>query len=232
MKDAEPGRGMLGISQAAFGGSMSGPGYLLETEADIAQGAEDLARRDPYLAEALRLCGPLPLRRRPDGFQALVEAIVSQQVSTASARAISARMVSLGLTEPGPIKAASDEVLRAAGLSRPKQRYLRALAEAEIDWLALRSAPNDEIVAVLTALPGIGRWTAEIYAMFALGRADVLAAGDLALQEAARLLYDLPSRPSEAELRAMSAAWSPWRGVAARLLWAYYHHRKGREGIR
>ena len=87
-------------------------------------------------------------------------------------------------------------------------------------------------MATLVALPGIGHWTAEIYAMFALGRADVFAPGDLALQEAARLLFDLDARPSEKELRAMAEAWSPWRAVAARLLWAYYRVAKSREGIR
>ncbi|MBC7477867.1 MAG: DNA-3-methyladenine glycosylase 2 family protein, partial [Pseudorhodobacter sp.] len=87
------------------------------------------------------------------------------------------------------------------------------------------------VVAALVAVPGIGRWTAEIYAMFALGRADVFAPGDLALQEAARLLFELDKRPSEKELRAMSLAWSPWRSVAARILWAYYRVAKSREGI-
>ena len=84
----------------------------------------------------------------------------------------------------------------------------------------------------LTPVPGIGVWTAEIYAMFSLGRADVFAPGDLALQEGARLLYDLPERPSERALREMAQAWAPWRSVAARLLWAYYAQMKQREGIR
>ena len=87
-------------------------------------------------------------------------------------------------------------------------------------------------MAELTQVSGIGIWTAEIYAMFSLGRADVFAPGDLALQESARLLFDLPERPKERALRDMAAAWSPWRSVAARLLWAYYHVAKDREGIR
>ena len=88
------------------------------------------------------------------------------------------------------------------------------------------------MIRILTEIPGIGTWTAEIYAMFSLGRADVFAPGDLALQESARMLFDLDGRPTEKELRQMAEAWSPWRGVAARLLWAYYHIAKDREGIR
>ncbi len=91
--------------------------------------------------------------------------------------------------------------------------------------------PEDKAIAALTAVKGIGIWTAEIYLMFSIGRADVFAPGDLALQEAARILFDLPGRPSEKELRARAVGWSPWRGVAARLLWAYYRVAKQREGI-
>ena len=96
----------------------------------------------------------------------------------------------------------------------------------------LREKPTDEVIETLVQVPGIGRWTAEIYAMFSLGRADVFAPGDLALQEAARILFEKPERPTERELRQMAEAWSPWRGVAARLLWAYYRAAKQREGIR
>jgi DNA-3-methyladenine glycosylase II len=205
---------------------------LIETEADVAEGAEWLAAREPRFAHALALTGPPPLRRKPGGFAALVEAIVAQQVSVASAAAISARMASLGLTTAEALAAASDDTLRAAGLTRPKQRYLRALAAASLDYDGLHHAEDDEVVHALVALPGIGVWTAEIYALFALGRADVFAAGDLALQEAARLLFGLPARPPEKALRQMAAAWSPWRGVAVRVLWAYYQHVKAREGVR
>ena len=155
-----------------------------------------------------------------------------QQVSVASANAIWGRMTSAGLTGPRKIKWASDDDLRAAGLSRQKIRYARALAEARIDFGALRDAPTEEVIATLVEVPGIGVWTAEIYAMFSLGRADVFAPGDLALQEAARILYDLPDRPKERALRDMAEAWRPWRSVAARILWAYYRMAKQREGIR
>lgn len=207
-------------------------GRIIETPGCVREGAEWLAARDPRLAGALAQTGPLPLRLRPDGFAQLLSAIVSQQVSTASANAIWTRMQAARLTGPRKIGWASDEDLRAVGLSRQKIRYARALAEARIDYAALRAAPNDAVIATLTQVPGIGAWTAEIYAMFSLGRADVFAPGDLALQEAARLLFDLPERPREKALRDMAEGWAPWRSVAARLLWAYYRVAKDREGIR
>ena len=199
---------------------------------DLAQGAAWLALREPRFAEALALCGPPPLRRRRDGFEALLGAIVSQQVSVAAARAIWGRLKAARLTGPRKILWASEEELRACGLSRQKIRYARALAEARIDYAALRAAPTERVVATLTEVPGIGVWTAEIYAMFSLGHADVFAPGDLALQESARLLLGLPHRPREREMRAMAEAWSPWRAVAARVLWDYYAREKAREGIR
>jgi len=197
----------------------------------VAEGAAWLARREARFAAALEATGPLPLRLRQDGFDALLSAIVSQQVSVAAARAIWSKVEAAGLTEPARIAAADEEALRACGLSRQKQRYARALAEAGIDFDALRSAPTEEVVATLVAVPGIGRWTAEIYAMFSLGRADVFAPADLALQEAARLLFALDERPKERALRELAADWAPWRAVAARLLWAYYRVAKEREGI-
>lgn len=206
-------------------------GRIIGTEADVAEGAEWLAVREPRFAHALALTGPLPLRRRADGFGALLDAIVSQQVSVASARAIGARLRAAGFDQVDRIAAAEEEALRACGLSRQKVRYVRALATSGLDYAGLRAVPDADVVAALVALPGIGRWTAEIYAMFALGRADVFAAGDLALQEAARMLFHLPGRPGDAALRALAADWSPWRAVAARALWAYYRLAKEREGI-
>ena len=134
-------------------------------------------------------------------------------------------------TQAESIRNMSDEALRALGLSRQKARYAKALAEADIDYVALRTATDQDVIDTLCEVPGIGRWTAEIYAMFSLGRPDVFAPGDLALQEAARVLYQMDARPKERELRAMSEAWSPWRSVAARVLFAYYRVVKQREGI-
>lgn len=207
-------------------------GRIITSEDCVAEGAAWLAAAEPRFALVLRETGPLPLRRRDAGFPALLSAIVSQQVSVASAKAIWARLEAAGLTGRAAMAAASDDDLRAAGLSRQKARYGRALAQSAVDFEALEALPDAEVVRELVAVPGIGVWTAEIYAMFALGRADVFAPGDLALQEAARLLFDLPERPGEKALRAMAEAWSPWRSVAARALWAYYHVMKNREGIR
>lgn len=207
-------------------------GRIIETEACVAEGAAWLAAREPRFAAALADTGPLPLRRREDGFAPLLDAIVSQQVSVAAADAIWARLDAAGFTDPACMALATDADLRACGLSRQKAAYGRALAQAGIDFAALRTAPTDAVIDTLVAVKGIGRWTAEIYAMFSLGRADVFAPGDLALQESARILFDLPERPKERPFRAMAEAWSPWRGVAARLLWAYYRVAKAREGVR
>ncbi|NHB77276.1 DNA-3-methyladenine glycosylase family protein [Rhodobacter calidifons] len=206
-------------------------GRIVHSPDCVAEGAAWLAVREPAFARALPLVGPLPLRREPDGFASLLRAIVGQQVSVASARAIWGRLEALGLTDPEAMAAATDADLRAAGLSRQKVRYGRALAQAGIDFDALRDLPDAEVVRTLVAVPGIGVWTAEIYAMFALGRADVFAPGDLALQEATRLLFGLEARPSDKALRGMAEAWSPWRSVAARILWAYYRVARERDGV-
>jgi DNA-3-methyladenine glycosylase II len=207
-------------------------GRIIETADCVAEGVAWLCAADPAMARAYALTGPLPLRRKPDGFAQLLNAIVSQQVSVASANAIWARLEAAGMLTLDAVQNSAEDDLRTLGLSRQKARYAKALADAGIDFAALRDAPNDQVIAVLTAVTGIGVWTAEIYAMFSLGRADVFAPGDLALQEAARILYDLPERPRETALRGMAEGWSPWRSVAARMLWAYYRIEKQREGIR
>ncbi|MEM8632762.1 MAG: DNA-3-methyladenine glycosylase 2 family protein [Pseudomonadota bacterium] len=206
-------------------------GRIITSDACVEEGAAWLADTDPRMAAALKMTGALPLRLRADGFEALLSAIVSQQVSVASARAIWGRLKAARLTGPRKVLWASDEDLGRAGLSRQKIRYARALAEARIDYKALRMAPTEEVIETLVAVPGIGTWTAEIYAMFSLGRADVFASGDLALQEGARMLLELDARPSEKEMRALAEVWSPWRSVAARTLWRYYHVKKQREGL-
>ena len=205
---------------------------IIETDACVAEGAAYLATTEPRFAEILPALEPLPLRRKPDGFATLLSAIVGQQVSTASAAAIWGRIEAAGLDDPGAVTNAGWEKLRAIGLSRQKIHYAQALAAARIDYTALRTTDTADVISVLTAVPGIGRWTAEIYAISALGHADVFAPGDLALQEAARHLFDLPARPDQKSMAEMAIRWQPWRAVAARLLWAYYRHIKNREGIR
>ncbi|MFG6082039.1 DNA-3-methyladenine glycosylase [Paracoccus litorisediminis] len=205
---------------------------VIRGSADLDEGAAHLARVCPVWARVLPQLGPLPLRRWDEGFVSIRDAVVSQQISTHAASAIVARMVAAGLGDEVGIAAASDEDLRATGLSRSKIRYLRGIAGAGLDWPGLRDLSDEDAIAALTSLPGIGRWTAEIYLKFALGRADVFAAADLALAEAARLLYDLPDRPGPRALIELAEPWRPWRAVAARGLWAYYRLAKGREGVR
>ena len=206
-------------------------GRIITCDADVAEGAAWLAETQPRFADALQATGPLPLRLRADGFDALIGTIISQQVSVASANAMRAKMDAQGLTHEAAIISAGEDGLRAAGLSRQKIRYALALAQAGIDYNALRNAPNNDVINTLTAIPGVGTWTAQIYAMFSLGRADVFAEGDLALQEAAKTLFDLPERPKPKQLAQMAEDWSPWRSVAARVLFSYYRVVKKREGI-
>ena len=204
---------------------------LIATEADVAEGAAWLAGVEPRFAAALIQTGPLPLRLAPDGFAALFNKIVSQQVSVASARAIWGRVEAAGLLTPQAVRAASEDDLKAVGLSRPKMKYARAVALADIDYEALRHATDTQVIETLTAVSGIGVWTAQVYAMFNLGRPNVFAPGDLALQESARMLFALDARPTPKQLEQMAQAWSPWRAVAARLLFTYYRIAKDRDGI-
>lgn len=199
--------------------------------ADLAQGTAHLAAVCPIWARVLPSLEPLPMRLRPDGFPAILNAVVSQQLSVSAADAILTRLRAAKLDSVAAIAGASDDALRACGLSGPKIRYLRGIAAAEPDWAALRTMSDEDVAETLVALPGIGRWTADIYLQFALGRPDAFAAGDLALQESARLLYDLPERPKPATLATLAEPWRPWRSVAAQALWAYYHVAKSRKGI-
>ena len=178
-----------------------------------------------------KTCSPVPLRRKPPGFASLLQAIVGQQVSVASAAAIWERIQAAGLSCQTALAQASEAQLAGLGLSRPKIRYAKALALSGLDYERLAVLPDAEVVSRLTAITGIGRWTAEVYALQALGRADVFPHGDLALQEAAKQVFHLPARPSETEMRALAENWAPFRAVAARLLWAYYKHHKSQEGI-
>ena len=207
-------------------------GRIITSDACVSEGAAWLCQQEPRFAVAMQNLPPLPLRRKPDGFAELLSAIVSQQVSVASATAIWGRLHGAGMVTPTAVAAATEDELKILGLSRQKVRYAQALAAAGIDFDGLRALSTLDVVKTLTAVPGVGIWTAEIYAMFSLGRADVFAPGDLALQEAAKLMFDLDTRPSERALRKMAEDWSPWRSVAARIMWAYYKHSKQREGIR
>jgi DNA-3-methyladenine glycosylase II len=208
---------------------------LLDSDAALERGLKALVRKDPVMKRIVADGARPPLRKREPGFEGLAGIIVSQQLSTASAAAIWARVKARfpGLS-PTEIAAASDEDLRGPGLSAPKIRTLRAIAaavaEGRLPLGGLADLPADEAHALLTAVKGIGPWTADIYLLFCLGHADAFPAGDLALQEAARLAYGLETRPGPKEIVSLAERWRPWRGVAAKVLWAHYRIAKSREG--
>ncbi|WP_416900370.1 MAG: DNA-3-methyladenine glycosylase family protein [Minwuia sp.] len=192
-----------------------------------------LTSAHPPLAEARRIAGALPDRRRAGGFAALLMLIVEQQVSIASARAIWGRMLQgIDPMDAETVATLSSEELCGLGLSRPKARYALALAEAvlsgDLPLERLHEHSDDEAMAALTSVTGIGQWTAEVYLLFSLGRTDVFPAGDVALQAAAGDILGLPDRPNAKELAALAENWRPHRGVAAQLLWRYYGVTRGR----
>lgn len=212
------------------------PHHRIDTEADVAAGLEALLATDPRLADVAAVAGPLPLRRRPGGFAGIAGIVVSQQLSTASAAAIWGRLAAAydPLTPQRLLKARADR-LAGLGLSRPKIRALKEIARAivggSLDCDALPHMDADAAHAALCAVHGVGPWTADIYLLFCLGHADAWPAGDLALQEGARLALGLRERPTAKETIALAQPWRPWRGVAARLLWAYYRTIKRRDAV-
>jgi len=185
-----------------------------------------LAAIDADIAGAWTLIGDPPPRRQPKGFPGLLHAIVAQQISAAAARAIWSRLETLGPVTAAAYLTFKDEQLRAAGLSRPKIAYAHALAtaiaERHLDLARLHRLGDEDAVAELTKLRGIGRWSAEVYLLFSLGREDAWPADDLALQTAAQRLKRLERRPSRTGLIELAEPWRPWRGAAARFLWHYY----------
>ena len=211
----------------------SGPARQIASDTDIAEGLDALCRMDPALAAIRPSAGHVPLRRSEPGFHSLASIIVAQQVTTASARAIFARLQSLAEPVTAQALLASEEaVLREVGLSHAKIRALRSAAAAVIEGLDLSElcrVEAEDAIARLVAIPGVGRWTAEMYLLVAAGHPDVFPARDLALQIAAGHALGLSSRPGEKALAALAESWRPWRSVASRLLWAYYHAVKARE---
>ncbi len=194
---------------------------------------EHLAARDPDLARIEVVAGPLPWRRRAPGFAGLLQAIVGQQISAQAAAAIWRRLCAGGgPPDPAALLALADEELRICGLSRPKIAHARALAAAfaagSLSEPGLRRMTDAEAVAAISAVRGLGVWSAEIYLLFALERPDVFPAGDLALAAAVTALKGLPARPTPAALRQLAEPWRPWRALAARLLWHYWRHHTGR----
>jgi DNA-3-methyladenine glycosylase II len=199
----------------------------IHTEAELDLGLAALNRADPRFVALIATAGRPPLRRRPGGFDGLAAIIVAQQLSTASAGAIWGRLAAaFDPLDPAAILRARPARLARLGLSAAKIRALkeiaRAVARGKLALGALGELPADDAHAALTAVHGIGPWTADIYLLSCLGHADAWPAGDLALQEAARLAFALPARPTAKEMVALADSWRPWRAVAARVLWTYY----------
>ncbi|WP_091523041.1 DNA-3-methyladenine glycosylase family protein [Aerobium aerolatum] len=203
---------------------------------DIAEGLAELVVLDPRLVAVIEHAGDVPLRLDRPGFASLVSIVVSQQVSRASADSIMGRLVSLvAPLEASGVLSGGLDVLRSAGLSRPKQKTVLALAEAvvggEIDLDHMTRIGADEAMARLTSLHGIGPWTAEVYLLFCAGHPDIFPAHDVALQSAVGHAFRIEPRPSAKALYALAESWAPWRGVAARLFWAYYRQMRGRDAL-
>jgi DNA-3-methyladenine glycosylase II len=206
--------------------------HLIEAEGDLRDGVRALRRKCAVMRRVHDAAGDPPLRRRPAGFEGLARIVVGQQVSVASAEAIWGRTVlAVQPFEPQVLLALKDRKLVAAGLSGGKIRTLRAVATAAangLDLTRLDHLADEEVHAALTAVSGIGPWTADVFLLFCMGRADAWAAGDLALQIAAKEAFGLDERPDKVAMLELAERWRPWRGVAARLLWSYYAVLKAR----
>lgn len=209
---------------------------LLTDDAALASALALLSAEDPALATALAEAGAPPLRRWPTGFATLADVIIGQQVSTRAATAIKTRLrAQIDPLTPEGVLATTEEDLRACGLSRQKITYLCDLAgqiaDGRLDLTGLAGQEDEAIIAALTDVRGIGRWTAEIYLLFALGRPDAWPAEDLALAVAVQHIRGLDERPKGRMMRAHADAWRPWRGAAAHFLWHYYHHLTRRSAV-
>jgi DNA-3-methyladenine glycosylase II len=188
---------------------------------------QHLVQVDPDFARAFGEVGPPPRRSSPASFMTLLDVIVAQQVSKQAAATISARMrAAMAGTSPAHFLALDDEALRAVGFSRAKIAYgrdlARAIGERRLSIAALRGLDDDAAIAELSSIKGIGRWSAEVFLLFAMKRPDVMPAQDLALIVAAQRLKRLGRRPTPGQLREMAEPWRPYRSYAARFLWHYY----------
>lgn len=215
----------------------STPSFLADdAPAWAAEALATIRRADPLLGAVPERCGPLPWRRRGAGFPGLLRAICGQQISNRAAGAIWARLRAIpGATTPAGLLRLDDAALcGVGGLSRPKAAHARSLATAILEGtLRLDAIPDmtdEEAVAHLTAVRGLGRWTAQVHLLFAEDRPDIFLEGDLALAASVAHLRGLPERPVSRVLSAEAAAWAPWRSLAARLLWHHWRHATGRPG--
>lgn len=201
---------------------------MVRTATSIKSHVAELASREPAFARVIEKHGVPEPRTSNRGAETLLRTIVGQQVSVAAARSMWAKLEAAFGSPPDlrRLLAASDEELRAAGMSRQKSSYIRSLAELVVSGeLDLENLPEDdeEAITLLTRIKGIGRWSAEIYLLFAEGRPDVFPAGDLAVMVEIGRLMELPAKPTEKELRELAEAWRPYRGAAAVLAWHSYN---------
>jgi DNA-3-methyladenine glycosylase II len=209
--------------------------HIIHTQAELETALAALVAQDARLAPVLEKAGMPGLRRREGGYAGLCAIVCGQQLSTASAAAIRARLfAAFDPFHHNAVRRARADRLARLGLSKPKIKSIKAIgtaiARGEIDLDAISRMDADKAHEALTALHGIGPWTADIYLLFCLGNADAWPAGDLALQESARIAFGLRTRPDAKRMVKLAEKWRPWRGVAAHLLWAYYHAVKRREG--
>lgn len=209
---------------------------FLHSEADLQAGLARLVAADPRLAPIAEKAGRFSLRRREAGYAGLCAIVCGQQLSTASAAAIRNRLfAAFDPFHHDSVRRARTDKLKRLGLSAAKIKSIReigkAVAQGRIDLTAVGEMDADAAHAALVALHGIGPWSADIYLLFCLGHSDAFPAGDLAVQEAARIAFGLRKRPDAKALAKLAEAWRPWRGVAAHLLWAYYHAVKKRDVV-
>lgn len=204
---------------------------LINSETALANEVQSLIQLEPRFATVLDNAGSPQLRSRPTGFLQLYKVIVSQQLSVAAAASIWQRLEQANLTDEDSVLNTDEATFKSLGLSKQKVRYVKSLANHHIDYEKLAESNDENVIDTLTQVTGIGRWTAEIYALFSLHRNDIFPANDLALQVAAQQLFALPERPKEKVMRQLAENWSPHRGAAAYLLWRYYSHLKNRQGI-
>lgn len=207
----------------------------IRSESDIEDAIGRLLVVEPAFQLVVDSAGAVPLRKLPTGYEGLAGIVVSQLVSRAAADAIWGRLRSLlGTVTPAAVLGRTVEELRGVGLSGAKEKTLRILADAcegGLDLDRTATLPADEAIREMTALKGIGLWSAEVYLLFAAGHPDIFPSGDVALRTAAGEAFGLPERPVDKVLRRMSLDWQPERSIAARLLWAYYGRRHKRDAM-
>ena len=194
----------------------------IEDSQELKEHITALIAIEPKFTSVYKQVGVPDLRHNEGGFAQIMRAMVGQQLSVAAASSIWQRLLNTGLTTPQAIHKATDEDLRTQGLSKQKIRYTRSLVEHDINFSELKNLSNEEALRTLTAVTGIGNWTAEMYLLFSLKRADILAVDDLAIKVAAMDLLGLVERPKPKQLKSLTQDWAPHRSAASLLLWDYY----------